>query len=511
MRRLAIVLVLLACAALVPLVVPPDEDVVRPRATGISPALVPAGVASAASMAPEPAAVASVSPVRQPEACAGPELAGGVVGRVVQADGGPVAGAEVELGELVGEPPERRLLARVLAGPTGAFRFEAGEPGSRRFVTPYDPVRGLRGGRVPVEGSSVDLGDVVVTDRAGRLDVVVRIAGRTVADALVRCRLRWAGPSRVEHARTDAAGRVTFVVDDLSEGVALRVEHEGGVAERHHVAVGRDDVELALDLEPAQRLAGSVVDCVGRPVPGVRVEATDLPVCGRAARGAITDAAGSFAFEGLVPRDRLVVAAVKVEARLDVLTSRPVRVRPEDRRCVLRLERAALVARPRDGTRLHALERQTDDGRWDPLVVTCDRSSGSLWFVAPGCYRVVSDSGEVGPAARAEARGADLGASITFVKPPPNDRLRTVRGRVRAPDGRPLARAAVSVLWGGWSITPGTPLSALDGTFSLQVSQDSRLLGVDAGAGPTWVPLQAGVTDLGDVVVDAPLPRRRRR
>jgi RNA polymerase sigma-70 factor (ECF subfamily) len=278
--------------------VPPAPDDVRAAPSEL-PNVSAATVGSSAAPAPGQAA----------------PVASAVIGRVVDEDGRPVAGALVHLSR------DRRLpdlpgawthddlaTAKMLASlplEQGAAREsttyystrseDAGETRSGedgRFRIPLGALRltsktslalavgiDLQGGRavgwadVPGKrASELDAGDVKVA-LPSFVPVLVRAAGAPVQGALVTLEssFRHGGAHRFSYF-TDRDGTLSLPVLPGAKARQVRVAKEGYASQVKHAPLPGPDGLLAFDLEPECVIRGIVLDDKGQPAAGLRVE-----------------------------------------------------------------------------------------------------------------------------------------------------------------------------------------------------------------------------------------------
>ncbi len=212
-------------------------------------------------------------------------------GRVVDEDEVPVAGAEVSLKP---PPPSDDLRATMMMGrsedaPEASVhltdaegRFEIADLAAGRYdlevhAAGFAPAK-VPGVRVP-EAGGADLGTVVLIPGASIEGRVTGPGGAAITGAEItveveRQNLMGVDPSSPQApTKTDTAGR--FVVADLLPGQAVRlsVTKEGYGSESLSDLRPPTDEPLAIQLEPAGRLEGQVVDQRGEPVEGATVMA----------------------------------------------------------------------------------------------------------------------------------------------------------------------------------------------------------------------------------------------
>jgi hypothetical protein len=230
------------------------------------------------------------------------------VGLVVDDAQRPIAGAAVQLLPAARLPPEE--IPAGFTGEDGLFRVAGLAPGR------YDLVARAAGRSkvvvpgilVPPEGGEQDLGTVTLPpalELVGRVeDAEGRpLAGATVAyHADVHDSLSWRRQTMLPPtgaASTAADGG--FVIGGLGRGeqVALTASMAGHAS----LSLVTDALPLAepllLTLAPAARLAGTVVDGAGNPVPSARLMAMAEETTGRRPLSVRADERGRFAFEDL--------------------------------------------------------------------------------------------------------------------------------------------------------------------------------------------------------------------
>jgi protocatechuate 3,4-dioxygenase beta subunit len=221
-------------------------------------------------------------------------LSGGaeVAGRVVDAEGAPVAGAEVML--LAGGRGWTRR--QTTTGGDGGFRFEAVEDGEYR-------VRASKQGHATAESEPVRVAGAPVGGLEVRLQAGGAIVGRVLgleADALARVEIAAARTQAMDYkpTRVDYEGR--YRIAPVAPGewrVWAEVPNTGRRAEgRVTLAPGASEATLDLDFTTGLTLSGRVVRG-GAAVSGAYVSAQGSDV---ADRGAVeTDRDGLFRIGGL--------------------------------------------------------------------------------------------------------------------------------------------------------------------------------------------------------------------
>lgn len=261
------------------------------------------------------------------------------VGRVVDEGDMPIVGAEVAL---QAPPPSGDLMAsmRMMSSgvgdpaPTHATdaegRFEIADLATGSYdlevrATGFAPAR-VPGVRVAEGSGEVDFGTLVLVPGASLEGRVTDPAGGAIAGAKVTVgpeQLRFSGlrPARPPaEAATDAEGR--FVIADLMPGqpVALTVSKEGyGSAAMSGVRPPTEE-PLKIEMEPAGRLVGKVLDEKREPIEGatVRTQLDFREMISRAAMQrhqnsgwARTATDGSFTIENAEPGAQQVTVEAK--------------------------------------------------------------------------------------------------------------------------------------------------------------------------------------------------------
>lgn len=208
-------------------------------------------------------------------------------GRVVDAEGQPVAGAELSLqpfserwGNWRAYRPREGMKSTSDAG--GRFRFS--DLGAGHFTLSATrsgfTVQIVQGIEIPAEPRGVDLGEVTL-ERAVLLEGrVTDRRGAAVAEAVVDLfcpELAWVQrrEPRSSSAQTDAEGR--FRLEDVPRGARcdLNVQKAGFAPARLPQVEAPTREPLRIELEPAGALAGRVVGPQGEPVPGVQISQTE--------------------------------------------------------------------------------------------------------------------------------------------------------------------------------------------------------------------------------------------
>jgi protocatechuate 3,4-dioxygenase beta subunit len=388
-------------------------------------------------------------------------------GRVVDAAGAPVAGANVSFagvsdwGQQNGDASATGAdgTFRVVA-PAGSFRFSAHHaahaPGTSEVVT-HDGVTPRGGIEIRLEAGAALAG--VVVDRAGA----------AVPWARVRAAVAVAGFSWGRTRETTADGDGVFRLEALPRAaIDVVAANELATSETARVDLAqgdRGDVRLALDLDGA--IAGIVVDGAGRPVEGAQVHADHDDAVDRKdghlrdTELALTDSGGAFAFHGLRP-GAYELRATRSQGQLEsLLLAKEVKANAGDTAVKIVLHTGGSIA----GTVRFA------DGRTPPMFTVSLGVWGSAIPVAhpdgkfdvrdlpPRTYEVtIRGPGFteriLSSVAITADKAVDLGTIVV-------ERGRSISGRVVDASGNPVANATVvagPILWGTGS-KPTTPAS----------------------------------------------------
>lgn len=233
-----------------------------------------------------------------------------VRGRIVDEAGAPVAGVRAVLEgtdrdegrRLPMDPPPAEAHSEVTTGTDGAFALDATDVEAKHYRLSFEsPLRvELIAESPPLRaGRTLDLGDVTMP-----VGTIVR--GRVVDDLgqpIANCEV-WMESARnfgdrplpkwAQHFRTDASGGFQSSPRRLASAtytvsVVLRDVRESRLVVSN---VGEQLVEIVVaHLDPQSLLSGTVLDDLGRPLQGVRVEALTSAVV---PTWALTDAHGRF-------------------------------------------------------------------------------------------------------------------------------------------------------------------------------------------------------------------------
>jgi protocatechuate 3,4-dioxygenase beta subunit len=386
---------------------------------------------------------------------------------VVDPDGSPVGGAEVEVG--AGD-----AILRAAASSDGVAAFEAVAPGPAS-------VRARAEGRAEATAGPVLLLASAPREVTVMLERAVRLGGRVVdaesGEPIAGARVRVAWPGRSVEAEPTGADGTFPPVAVLAPGDQVQVSA---------VAKGRAALLVPFDLQDLDGAAptvllrmrreedwsGRVVDASGAPAPGARVGYTEDGVAGKAPDQTVADAEGRFALPPPpppAPGRRVVLVAEGPAAEGGVgrgaLALRPGMEKPAD--LVLTLVAGARVGgrvAGADGAPVAGAEVGLDVA-WDLLpersssdpatsllhalnargyegLTTATDAAGrfSLAGVPAGTYRPRVESGGVTrrfpDPVTVEGRPVDLGTLSLGTG-------EALEGRVRDAEGRPLAGAFV--------------------------------------------------------------------
>lgn len=191
-------------------------------------------------------------------------------GKVVDAQGGEVAGARVRLvGTPAGEQAIEKLVTEWTTDAKGAFTFNA--PDDAVFEAVKGTKRGwarLTGDVATTRNMTIKLGDAPARDATIR-GRAIDPTGAPVAEALVRAIPT--GPPNENHTRSAAFALTgpdgTFVLEDLDkrEYALLAEADDYALVEKVPVAGGTQDVVLTLD--GGKPISGRVETTTGEPVP----------------------------------------------------------------------------------------------------------------------------------------------------------------------------------------------------------------------------------------------------
>ncbi len=223
----------------------------------------------------------------------------------------------------------------------------------------------------------------------------------------------------------------------------------------------RDERSLDLDDDRAGtiRLEGQVIDAGVRPVGGATVTIDSRPT-----RTAVTEADGSFAFDGLIGRGYELVATS------GELVAGPLGVQVTERTepVVLRLANGAVVdvdvVAARGQKAINAARIQLH-GPLDRDATTDANGHATFKGIAPGWYVVVATAPNLAPATTFVGVGNDDATNVRL-------ELVTgagVAGRVIDPDGKPVAAAKVRYEGvSDWTQSSTDSITtAADGTFRI--------------------------------------------
>lgn len=274
-------------------------------ATGFAPARVRGVAVVPPKMAGEPADLGTILL----------EPAVAVAGRVISADGEPLAGAAVAVRE-----PRGRNLAEASAGADGSFRLEGFGLGTTLEVAAEHPDT-LRGSVVVRAGEAAEA--LIVLQPSSRVAGRVTVGDEAAPGVVVLLR---SGNTTRGSARSDEQGR--FELRGIEPGLLeLETVSRGlyGDPLRFELAAGESIEDLELELSAGGIVEGKVFSEDGQPLAKVVVEAIGIEGDLRArlaGLGAWTDEEGYYRLAGLAPGEVALRARridlVAAEQRLEI-------------------------------------------------------------------------------------------------------------------------------------------------------------------------------------------------
>lgn len=396
-------------------------------------------------------------------------------GKVLDAGGKPVAGAEVRAYlRQYGGVQKAALLGRMTTEADGVYRFQikgadtwvlvlARKDGLSLGWADWYQAKPYRGAdvalaeRVAIEGAVVDEAGKPVPE-AGVWLVIAKGSGQELRGLYGRPGMDWL------EARTDAGGRFAF--NDVPRGFAAEFvisapgraclctmkKSEG--RPQLQFQPGRKDIRITLPAEA--RIEGTVTDAAtGKPVAGVALRArSDAP--GSALEGGYTRSAddGTFTFTGLRAAEHKVSLAPVKSNEAAEWVAKDLTVTTEagktlsgvafkvSRGCLLEVVVTdARTGKPIEGAQV-SLYRQ-DDQRW--LGGTTGADGVARRRLLPAAYQLR----EVGK--RGEYSSKSLMQQVTLaegttVVPVTLDPMGRITGRAVDPEGKPVAGADVKLL-----------------------------------------------------------------
>lgn len=410
------------------------------------------------------------------------------VGRVVDAEGRPVEGAEVQLLELYRDRQE----SRATTGPDGRFDLRRLEPG-RKMLRAGHPDHAsvfLPKIEIPKETPVFDLGTVTLPASGAIEGRVTDTRGRPLAEVEVRAfpadRERMADWmfGHGERSGTVSTGPDgTFRIERLQRGVRFNVtaEHSGYVTTNLPGVEAPTEEPVRIELKAAHTLAGQVVNPEGAPVPGAemtRMEESPLGGGGSFGLGTADDD-GRFRVTGLPPGSLdLLVTADGYSARQLRALQIPETGEPEELRIVL--ERGFVLdvhlvdaeGRPVPDVSVRAEPETPPDPEIlrvqlprFPWLRTDTEGRCQLQIPAPGIYQV-SASDRTRSATAKVVVGP--GATPVELRFPPGVEI---SGRALSREGSPAARAYVQAVRQGERKILSVPVEA-DGMFVIEGAPD---------------------------------------
>lgn len=266
-------------------------------------------------------------------------------GRVVDAEGQPVEGAEVQLLD----PKHDREESRATTGPDGRFDLRRLEPGRKMLRAGHPDHAPVFLPRIEIakETPVFDLGTVTLPASGTIEGRVTDTRGRPLEGAEVRAfpaaRERmpgwiFGGGERSGGVRTRPDG--TFRIERLERGARFNVtaKHPGYVHADVPGVEAPTEEPIRIEMKAALTLAGQVVNPEGAPVPDAAVaQVEDSPLGGTSIdTAASTDSDGRFRVTGLSPGSLdLIVTADGYSARRLRAIPIPEAGKPEDLRIIL--------------------------------------------------------------------------------------------------------------------------------------------------------------------------------
>ncbi|HEX6898568.1 MAG TPA: carboxypeptidase-like regulatory domain-containing protein [Thermoanaerobaculia bacterium] len=451
------------------------------------------------------------------------------VGRVVDAAGQPVEGAEIQ------------LLARYLAkqeaatvsGPEGRFEFRRLSPGKITLLAehPDHAAAFVPQIEIPEGTPTVDLGTITLPASGAIEGRVIDVRGRPLEGAEVG-----AFPTDREHTPGWLFGRGTrsdplrtepdgsFRVERLRRGdrFNLVARHPGYLDTELPGVTAPTDEPVRIEMKVAHTLSGQVVNPEGEPVPEARVERVEESALGRGRSSfqlGSTDAEGRFRLTGLpsggvdltVRADGYAHRRLKAVQIPETGESEELRI-VLDRGAVLEVHLTDAEGRPVSGATVEAAPEtppnpEDSESLWPPYSPFQHSDSQGrcrIQVPAPGIYRVSASRQHRSATERVQASPGITTVELRF---PPGVE---VSGRVLAPEGSPAVGAGVHFR----QDDRGGPIvqAQADGTFLMEGLPDGeyRLVAQDRdGRSSRPLDLQiAGRSITGlELVLDQPSER----
>ena len=373
-------------------------------------------------------------------------------GRVVDTDGGPVAGAEVKLRWL--EDNERLLFRDRLDAtePTatderGDFSFPAVSAGEYEVLLSHaEYVRhGSPRAEVPGGEGDIDLGVFTLVAGAKIHGLVTNPEGEPVAGATIRARnYRSMDRDQERTATSDADG--VFQLSGLPhELIELRVRADGYTTLVLRGARPGTEEPILIELKTGALLTGRVVDAAGRPVAGAPVllepdEQTLMRGVDWRDLFRHTDGDGRFRFEHIGPGSwSLEATQGQATAKVDGIELQPGTQREVDLHLQTQDQLTVIVSTQLSEPVADARIRVKPEGAlYATGYGTTDGSGRAQIGVSPGAALVTVE------------HSLYQDESTQLVLEPGNNELAlqvraggTIRGTVRSADGAPLGLATV--------------------------------------------------------------------
>lgn len=453
------------------------------------------------------------------------------VGRVVDAAGQPVEGAEIQLVALYLAKRE----ATTVSGPEGRFELRRLSPGRITLIAEHPDHAAAFVPRIEIpEGTpTVDLGAITLPAGGAIEGRVTDARGRPLEGAEIGVfpteRERTPGwmfgvGTSSDPLRTEPDG--SFRVEKLRRGdrFDLKARHPGYLDTSLPGVTAPTEEPVRIEMKVAHTLSGQIVNPEGEPIPEAQVTRVEESAIGRGRSSfqlGTTDAEGRFRVTGLPSGtvDLAVTAEGYAHRRLKAIQI-PETGEPEELRIVL--DRGAVLevrlmdadGRPVSGAMVHASPEsrpnlEEDEGPlWPHSLFQRSDSQGRcrIQAPAPGIYKVHASK-----ETRSATERVEVGPGVTPVElrfPPGVE----VSGRVLTPEGSPAVGARVLFRQeddgrGG----PSAPVGA-DGAFLIQGLPDGeyRLVAQDRdgrSSRPVDLPVAGrSITGL-ELVIDQPSER----
>ena len=374
-------------------------------------------------------------------------------GRVVDTDGGPVAGAEVKL-RWPADNERFLFLDRLDATePTatderGEFSFPAVSAGEYEvFLSHAEYVRhGNPRAEVPGGGEGgIDLGVFTLVAGAKIHGLVTNPEGEPVAGATIRARDLGSmdrDQDRTATSDTDGAFRLTGLPHEL---IDLQVRADGYTSRLLRGARPGTEEPIVIELKTSALLTGRVVDTDGRPAAGasVRLKPDDFTLMlGLDARDLRkrADGDGRFRFEHVGPGIwSLEATEGQATAKVDGIELQPGTQREVDLQLQAQDQLTVIVSTQLSEPVAGAMIRVKPEGAlYATGYGTTDASGRGQIGVTPGAAQVTVEHAQYQD--ETTQLVLEPGSNELVIQLGPGG---TIRGSVRSADGAPLALATV--------------------------------------------------------------------